>query len=191
MLSAKLQRLKLEARRAGLAANLPLAEMPWASAASETVFNSKINSCSSPAERAHWMLALLALQSGAEGGLLYLVTGEDCVRFVCSLSDEVPSPRLEDMVRQFISAELAAEELSTDAPITCGATVGWTDETQLHYRPVLLSHHTEADCIVTGMAVLRVMPGKPFVHPSEGASRVSRLLLGLGDCSGTSVTKLH
>ena len=186
-LTSKLWKLKRHAQSSGLA---PMLLDPQAGLlhVGESVLESRMSNCASTSERAHTMLSLLAQQSGCSEGFLYQVTGEG-PRWVASLGAQSPSERLESMARNFVQAELSAGELMTDV-----GTSQWTalelSESDVMYRPVLLSHYVEGACVITGLALLHVSSEQVFVYPGETASRISRCLHELDKGTGVAVTGL-
>jgi serine/threonine-protein kinase len=186
-LTSKLWQLKRQAQATGLAPVVLDPQLGFLQAG-ESVLESRISNCASSSERAHTMLALLAQQSGCQEGFLYQVTHEG-PRWVASLGEQSPSERLESIARNFVQAELSAGEMITDV-----GTSQWSslelDEREQTYRPVLLSHYVEGECVITGLALLHVDSGQAFVYPGETASRISRCLHELEKGTGMAVTGL-
>jgi hypothetical protein len=54
---------------------------------------------------------------------------------------------------------------------------------------VLLSHYVDGACAITGLAVLVLAPDRPFVHPGELATQISRLTQDVDDVTALLVVE--
>ncbi|HKP61057.1 MAG TPA: protein kinase [Polyangiales bacterium] len=184
-LSSKLQRLKREAQKHKLVAEAPMLE--GVRAAGATAIKSRLNTCNDATERARVALALLTQQSGASEGHIYQLR-HDVPTWIASSGARVPDEALHAMAREYVMAELHGGAQSTGAS-ELSVNTDWTTFGETSYRPVLLSHYVGGACTITGLAVLVVPPDRPFVHPGEVATQISRLTQEAGDVTGLLVSE--
>jgi tRNA A-37 threonylcarbamoyl transferase component Bud32 len=183
-LSAKLQKLKREAQKRQLVSQAPRLHNAQRNAAN---IDSRLRASGDAAARARDILSLLAEHSGAVEGYLFQIR-HDGPTWVASLRTGEPDDVLHAMVREYVMAEVQANAQSTGASELAVQT-DWTAFGEALYRPVLLSHFGEAGCTITGVAVFVVSPGRPFAHPGEIATQVSRMTLEVGDVTGLIVVE--
>jgi hypothetical protein len=185
-LATKLQKLRREAQRRGLVALGPVADGAMRNLPI-TALKSRLESCSDPAERARASISVLAEQCGALEGHLYFIRNE-VPTWVASVGGPEPNDVLHAMAREYILAEVQASGQSTGAS-ELSVHTDWTVFGETVYRPVLLSHTTEAGHAIAGLAVFVVAPNRPFVHPAELATQISRMLQSAGEVHCLVITE--
>jgi len=179
-LFAKCRRLKRDAQRRRLA----VAEAPMEAANARGMagmfLRSKLNSSLSAEARAELALRLLAEHSGATDGVLYRVTpdGPVCVAACGTLE---PSDELDASVRGYIASEVRGHDVTTGSDLESHQRHQWSRLGEASFRPVLLSHHTQAGHEITGLAVFAVAADQPFAYPAEIAAELSRLAMQASD----------
>jgi hypothetical protein len=183
-LSVKLQRLNREAQRQRVAPQAPMLDGAQRSVVANTV-RSRLGTCLDASERAHAILNLLALHSGATEGHLYLIRGDGPI-WVASIGKREPDNALHALAREYLLAETQASgQITGDSELS--VVTDWTVLGEAKYRPVLLSHYIGSDCVVTGVAVFAVSNNRPFVYPGEVATQISRVAKDAGDVTGLVV----
>jgi hypothetical protein len=182
-LSAKLQRLKREARKRKLVSDAPMLDAPRG--ISITAIKSRMQVCGDATERARVALALLIQQSGASEGHMYQIRREVPV-WITSSGTRQPDEALHALAREYIMAEVAGGAQSTGAS-ELSVQTDWTVFGETPYRPVLLSHYIDGGCAITGLAVLVLPADGGFAHPGELATQISRLTQDVGDVTGLLV----
>jgi serine/threonine-protein kinase len=149
---------------------------------------SALDACKGFAERAQAALGILADASGAVGGFLYLL-GDQGPFYAAQLGSEAPPDAVRALAQEYLTSEVEDADMTTDShsmPSTGLSTdwAGWAGEL---YRPVLLSHEMSGQIAITGVAVLTVASGSPFVAPSRVATDLSRRIQQVGDVTAIMV----
>jgi hypothetical protein len=182
-LSAKLQKLKRLAQTRQLASQAPM--LPSAEQSVLAGVNSRLRAWNDGEARARDILVLLAEHSGAIGGYLFEIR-DGGPSWVASLGVHEPEAAVFAMVREYVMAEVHAGDASTGAS-ELSVKSDWNAFSETLYRPVLLSHYTEAGHMICGVALLVVAQDRAFMYPGEVATQISRVLQESGDMAGLIV----
>jgi hypothetical protein len=173
-LTAKYERLRQEARAAGVArAASRRTPVPPA----DPVFT-RLRSARDYAERAALALEFVASKLSAQAGAVFGVTAQG-PKHLASLGDFSVDERLLSMLNDFLAAELPDTVL---VPLTRGderAAQGkaslWTQDDRGTYLPLLLRGRRQSKLLIAGVVVLRTDADSPSA-PEQ------RLLDALGQC---------
>jgi hypothetical protein len=181
-LFAKTRRLERDAQKKQLAPVQAPMEAAAPRGIASTILKSKLRACADADARARVALKVLADQSGATDGVLYRVA-EDGPICVASIGSLEPGEALHAMVREYIAGETHGHEATTGSEIDTEIRTEWTQFGDASFRPVLLSHYTEAGYAITGLAVFALAADQPFVYPGEAAAQLSRIAVESGDAT--------
>jgi hypothetical protein len=183
-LRAKYQRLRQAATLASVQTTLSVQAQPLA-LLTEAQLTSALAGCETPRQRAERVLSLLARQTGACSGFLFLVAA-DGPSIAATLGDLAPPHGLDAVVKGCIERELQAPATQT---VTTGAafqtdamttSLEWADAYGASHALVVLGHHGDVGFALVGVAAL-VLESDPLSHPRALATHFSRVLVELGD----------
>jgi hypothetical protein len=139
--------------------------------------------CRDEDQRARLALTLLTRQSGAAGGMLFLI-GEEAPYAVARIGSTPEPDSLLERVQNYLASQIEANERTSTASDAPDPELNeWRDPDGLTYRPVLISHYDAGNVIITGVAVLVVPAQGEFVHPGPTATSVSRFYADKGATS--------
>ena len=149
---------------------------------------STLDACKGFADRAQAALGILADATGAVGGFLYLL-GAEGPFYAAQLGDEPPPDAVRTLAQEYLTSEVQGADATTDShsmPST-GLNTDWAGSAGELYRPVILSHEISGQIAITGVAVLTMPSGVPFVIPGRVATELSRRIQQVGDVTAVMV----
>jgi hypothetical protein len=145
---------------------------------------SVLDGCHGPSERSTKGLILLLRLSGAQEGVLYLMSDRG-PELAAQVGELAFPERMDAFVQEYVESELRERDCSTTAfSLNSGPAVSnLSGKHGERYRPVLLAHQSQNGFVITGVAVLIVQPGAQFTFPSAVAAQLSRFVQESGDAA--------